>query len=65
MPPIPPPYPLDERTHAITLPAAVSHEIYHLAAEVGVTEAARRVMELTGANHKMAQAYVEALLQAR
>ena len=65
MPSIAPPYPYDPSTRAITLPAALAHEIFHLAEDAGLAEATQRVVELTGAPKKIAQAYVEALLQAR
>lgn len=65
MPASPPPYPYDKRAHTIILPAAVAHEIFHLAREAGKAEAVKRVMELTGAGLKVAKDYVDALLQAR
>lgn len=65
MPKSAPPYPYDKRTNTIQLPAAVSHEIFHLAQDAGKPEAVKRVIELTGAGLKMAKDYVDALLKAR
>jgi len=65
MPTTPPPFPHDKRTNTITLPAAVAHEIFHLAQDASKPEAIKRVMELTGAGLKVAKDYVDALLQAR
>jgi len=65
MPTSPPPYPYDKRTNTLQLPAAVSHEIFHLAQDAGKPEAMKRVMELTGAGLRVAKDYVDALLAAR
>lgn len=65
MPKSAPAYPYYKRTNTITLPAAISHEIFHLAQNAGKPEVVKRVMELTGAELKLVKDYVEAIYKAR
>ena len=51
--------------NAIQLPSEVVHELFHLVKDGQKVEAVKRVIELTGANQKVAQDYVDTLLQRR
>ena len=60
-----PPFPVDPHTNAIQLPSEVVHELFHIVKDGQKVEAVRRVMELTGVNQKIAQEFVDTLLQRR
>ena len=60
-----PPFPLDPHTNTIQLPSEVVHELFHLVKNGNQVEALKRVRDLTGASLKVAQAYVDTLLQRR
>jgi hypothetical protein len=60
-----PPFPVDPDTNTLHLPSEVVHELFHLVKDDQKVEAVNRVMELTGASQKTAQAYVDTLLQRR
>jgi ribosomal protein L7/L12 len=56
-----PPFPYDEDTNKITLPADIQKEIRHLVATGNKARAVSRVTKLTGAGLRVSKDYVDAL----
>jgi len=58
-------YPCDKSTGEIKLPHNVLHELFHVYRELGEDDAVKRVIELTGANLKVARIFVAQITKRR
>jgi ribosomal protein L7/L12 len=59
--PVVPPYPYDEQTNTITLPAEIEKELRQLVLNGNKPEAVKRVTQLTGAGLRVSKDYVDSL----